>query len=121
MKLDHTIVPCFDSKASAEFYADLLGMVYCGEYSHFIVVKVDSNLKLLFNSTATFEHHHYAFQASRQEYDAILNRIREREYLFGDGPTNRDNLKEYVRDKEKGFYFDDPDGHVLEVITTINT
>jgi len=117
MRLDHTIVPCCDSIKSAEFYADVLGLEYCGEYAHFVVVKVDSDLKLLFNTKTGFEHHHYAFQTDRQEYDAILTRIRQSEYPFGDSPVNRDNFKEYRRDSEKGFYFDDPDGHILEVIT----
>ena len=117
MKLDHTIIPCSNNETSARFYTDILSLEYCGEYSHFVVVKVDCALKLLFDTRTSFESHHYAFQTSQKEYDSILARIKKRGYPFGNGPANRTNAKEYEHEEEKGFYFDDKDGHILEVIT----
>lgn len=50
MKLDHTIIPSSDKEANARFYADYLGLEYCGEYTHFTVVRMESGLKLLFDT-----------------------------------------------------------------------
>lgn len=119
MKLDHTIVPCSNSKECAEFYVDILGLEHGEKLAHFEVVKVGADLKLLFDIKANFESHHYAFQASVEEYNSILSRIKNREYPFGDSPGNRGNSREYEYKGEKGFYFDDIDGHVLEVITKV--
>lgn len=117
MTLDHTIVPCSNSKERSEFYATILGLEYCGEYSHFEVVKAGPELKLLFDTRTNFESHHYAFRANPDEYSAILKRIKRRNLPYGGSPGNRTNSEEYEHDGEKGFYFDDIDGHVLEVIT----
>ncbi len=119
MKLDHTIVPCSNSKECAEFYVDTLGLEHGGKLAHFEVVKIGPDLKLLFDAKINFEPHHYAFQAGMEEYDSILRRIKKRQYPFGNSPSNRVNSKEYEGESEKGFYFDDTDGHVLEVITKI--
>ena len=117
MTLDHTIIPCSNSKERSEFYAAILGLEHRGEYSHFEVVMAGHDLKLLFDTRPNFESHHYAFRASADEYNAILKRIKRRNLLFGSSPGNRVNSEEYESDGNKGFYFDDIDGHVLEVIT----
>ena len=118
MKLDHTIVPCANKRRSAEFYADILGLEYCGPLYHFEAVKVDADLTLLFDTSRQHGAHHYAFRTNRDEYAAILARIRNRQFPYGSSPRNRVDLKEYQNETEKGFYFDDLDGHVLEVITS---
>lgn len=118
MTLDHTIIPCSNNKERAEFYASILGLERAGEYSHFEVVVAGHGLKLLFDTRINFESHHYAFRAEPEEYNAIFKRIKRRNIQFGSSPGNRSNAKEYEHDGEKGFYFDDIDGHVLEVITT---
>lgn len=118
MKLDHTIVPCADNQQSAEFYAEILGLEYRGPLYHFEAVKVGAGLMMLFDTSGQFESHHYAFRASRDEYEAALNRIRHLQIPYGSSPGNRVNLMEYQNEAEKGFYFDDADGHVLEVITS---
>ncbi len=121
MRLDHTIIPSSDKEANARFYADCLGLKYCGDYTHFIVVKMNSGLKLLFDTRSQFEPHHYAFQCSTEEYDAVLARIKKSAHPFGDSPVNRTNSREYFYEGDKGFYFDDKDGHILEVITQENS
>lgn len=117
MTLDHTIIPCSNSKERSEFYATILGLEHGGEYSHFQVVMAGHDLKLLFDTRTNFESHHYAFRADPDEYSAILRRIKRRSLAFGSSPGNRTNSEEYEHDGERGFYFDDIDGHVLEVIT----
>ena len=117
MKLDHTIISCSDKIASAKFYAEILGFKEGGSHYSFEVVHVDDTLKLLFSTRKHISSNHYAFRASAKEYDTILNRLIVRNLPYGNSPTDRNNQLEYIREEEKGFYFDDPDGHILEVIT----
>ncbi|MEE8588294.1 MAG: VOC family protein [Sulfurimonadaceae bacterium] len=117
MKLDHTIVPCTDKIASAKFYAEILGFKEDGSHYSFEVLYVDDTLKLLFSNRKHISSNHYAFRASAKEYDTVLNRLIIRSLPYGSSPTERNNQLEYIREEEKGFYFDDPDGHILEVMT----
>jgi len=117
MKLDHTIVPCSEKIASAKFYAEILCFKESGSHYSFEVVNVDHTLKLLFSTRKHISSNHYAFRASAKEYDTVLNRLIVRSLPYGNSPTDRTNELEYTRAEEKGFYFDDPDGHILEVMT----
>src|SRR5712671_6350408 len=93
--LDHTIVPAHDKVASACFFARIFGLEYNGPHSHFAPVRVNEQLTLDFDERGEFEMHHYAFRIGEAEFDAIFDR--------GNGG--------------RGFYFEDPNGHVLEVLT----
>lgn len=119
MKLDHTIVPCSDKSASARFYAEILGLELPTPFYHFEMLHLNKTLKLLFDTQEHFEPHHYAFRADGGEYASVLERLKQANYPYGDGPNDRGNRKEYRHDSEKGFYFDDRNGHVLEIITDL--
>jgi hypothetical protein len=59
---------------------------------------------------------HYAFLVSEAEFDQILARIRERDLAYWSDP-GRAKLREINRhDGGRGLYFEDPSGHLLEVI-----
>lgn len=117
MKLDHTIIPCLDNTVSAEFYADILHLKRGEPHFSFEVVHVNDTLKLLLSNRKNVKANHYAFRASSIEYDTVLSRIITRSLPYGSSPTKRNDLEEYERGDDKGFYFDDPDGHILEVMT----
>ncbi|NQY25858.1 MAG: VOC family protein [Piscirickettsiaceae bacterium] len=120
MHLDHTIVPAKDSVTTAAFYADILGLTNLGHYEHFDAVLIDDHLKLLFNQKQEFESRHYAFIVTEQEYDQIFTRIKKNPTItFGDSPADRANKQVYISDGRQGFYFDDENGHILEVIKLI--
>ena len=120
MHLDHTIVPVKNSESTAAFYADMLGLVNLGHYEHFHAVAVDDNLKLLFSQKESFESRHYAFIVTEQEYSKIATRIKNNPVItFGDSPANRTNNQVYNSSGREGFYFDDENGHILEVIKLI--
>ena len=117
MKLDHTIVPCSDKIASAKFYAEILGFKEGGSHYSFEVINVDDTMKLLFSNRKRVRPNHYAFRASSEEYNAVLTRIIAKNHPYGDSPTDRSNHSEYSSNGDRGFYFDDIDGHTLEMIT----
>ena len=115
--LDHTIVPAHDKVASAQFFAHIFGLEYKGPHSHFAPVQVNQALTLDFDERGQFDAHHYAFHISDAEFDAIFARVEAAGIAYGSGPRSRSDMQINHRRGGRGFYFEDPNGHVLEVMT----
>ena len=115
--LDHTIVPAKDKVASAAFFARIFGLKYEGAMGHFAPVQVNDTLTLDFDDSETFENHHYAFHISDEEFDAIFARVKTEGIPYGSEPYAQDNMQINTRRGGRGFYFPDPNGHSLEVLT----
>jgi hypothetical protein len=60
---------------------------------------------------------HYAFLVSDSEFDEIFARIRDRklDYWADPGQTKRGEINRH--DGGRGLYFEEPNGHLLEIIT----
>jgi hypothetical protein len=84
-------------------------------------VQVNESLTLDFADEPEPRSHHYAFHISEAEFEAIFGRVKARGILYGSGPFNRTDGQIYTRRGGRGFYFDDPNGHVLEVMTAPET
>ncbi|HEV8680804.1 MAG TPA: VOC family protein [Stellaceae bacterium] len=115
--LDHTIVPAHDKVASARFFARIFGLDYKGPHSHFAPVQVNDALTLDFDERGPFDMHHYAFKVSEAEFDAIFGRVKEEGIAYGSGPRSRTDREINHRRGGRGVYFEDPNGHVLEILT----
>ena len=85
--LNHTIVPARDKVAAARFFAYTLGLNFNEQQSgHFVPVRVNETLTLLFDEDTWFDSHHYAFHVSEDEFDAIFERIEKAELSYGSAP-----------------------------------
>jgi catechol 2,3-dioxygenase-like lactoylglutathione lyase family enzyme len=115
--LNHTIVPAHDKVASARFFARVFGLEYNGPHSHFAPVHVNDELTLDFDERGDFKSHHYAFMVSEAEFDAIFGRVKAEGITYGSGPRSRTDGDINHRRGGRGVYFDDPNGHVLEILT----
>ena len=115
--LDHTIVPAHDKVASARFFARIFGLHYNGPHSHFAPVQVNEALTFDFDERGAFDMHHYAFKVSDSEFDAIFGRVKEEGIAYGSGPRSRTDGDINHRRGGRGVYFEDPNGHVLEILT----
>ncbi|MCH9640004.1 MAG: VOC family protein [Betaproteobacteria bacterium] len=115
--LNHTIVPCFNKVESAKSYCRLFGFEYIGEFSRFIVVRVNDTLCLDFDSRENFESHHYAFKVSEQEFDEIFERLQSENVHYGSGPSEVDDMKINHNYGGRGVYFYDQNRHLLEILT----
>ena len=115
--VNDTIVPAHDKEAAARFFADILGLKYEGPSGHFAPVKVNDSLTMDFDNRKDFESHHYAFQVSEGEFDEILARVQAAGLPYGSGPSTKDDMQINHRRGGRGFYFPDPSGHSLEVLT----
>ncbi len=116
--LNHTIVPTRDKNAAARWFAEMFGLGFTGVDGHFAPVKINDSLTLLFDDDVeTFESHHYAFHVSDGEFDAVLARVKAAGLAFGSAPWSLADAKLNDWNGGRGFYFQDPDGHVLELMT----
>ncbi len=118
MELNHTIVYCTDKERSSGFLIDILGRPPATTFGPFLVVEIDNGVSLDFLDTQNEIHpQHYAFLITEAEFDAVFERIKGRglDYWADPGKTERGRINR--NDGGRGVYFDDPDGHLLEVIT----
>lgn len=117
IELNHAIVPARDREASAQFMARILGLRIEGELGPFIVVRVNERLTFDVRHADRFEHHHYAFKVGDDDFDKIFERIRAEGIAYGGGPHAPDDMKINHLRGGRGFYFRDPNGHMLEILT----
>jgi catechol 2,3-dioxygenase-like lactoylglutathione lyase family enzyme len=122
IRLDHTIVPAKDRMASAEFFADIFGLRV--EPGYFAQVQVNDSLTLDFadeEEPRPGRRLHYAFHVGDAEFDAIFDRVKARSIPYGSEPHSHTNGLINRRRGGRGFYFEDPSGHLLEVMTVPET
>jgi catechol 2,3-dioxygenase-like lactoylglutathione lyase family enzyme len=122
IRLDHTIVPAKDKVASAQFFAEIFGLTVKPGPGHFAQVQVNESLTFDFaDEPEPWGRHHYAFHVSEAEFEAIFRRVKAKGIPYGSGPDHHADGQTYTRRGGRGFYFEDPHGHLLEVMTVPET
>ena len=117
VEFNHTIVWSSDSNASAAFLADILGLAEPKRWGPFQVVVTANGVNIDFlNKEGKIAPQHYAFLVSEGEFDQIFGRVKERGLTYWADPENIQEGEINNRDGGRGFYFKDPDGHMLEAI-----
>lgn len=119
VNFNHTIVHSSDKKSSSGFLVEILGLSAPVEFGPFLVVELDNGASLDFIDAegTKFDTQHYAFLVSEEEFDPIFERVRSRGLDYWADPFKKRLEEINRRDGGRGFYFDDPDGHLLEVLT----
>jgi catechol 2,3-dioxygenase-like lactoylglutathione lyase family enzyme len=118
VQLDHTIIAAHDKEASAAFLAEVLGLPSPVAMGPFAAVALDGGLTLDFaDADGPIRPGHYAFAVSPPEFDAIFERVAQRGLAFWADPQRRRPAEVAERGRGRGFYFQDPSGHFLEVLT----
>jgi catechol 2,3-dioxygenase-like lactoylglutathione lyase family enzyme len=115
--LDHTIVPAYDKEATARWFAEIMGLKYEGPWGHFAPVKIDEYLSMDFDTSEDFQPSHCAFIVTDPEFDEIFERVKGKQIVYGSGPFQSEDMEINHHFGGRGFYFKDPNGHLLEVIT----
>ena len=116
--LNHTIVHARDPQASAAFLAEILGRPEPVKFGPFHGVELDNGVTLDFiRADGELIVEHYAFLVSEQEFDQILGRITERRLPYWADPGHKQPGRINHDHGGRGVYWNDPDGHYLEIIT----
>jgi len=114
--LDHMSIPTKDNVAAAEFYAKLFGGRFEGTRRDYAPVIVNDGLTLNFEGADPVDMRHFAYRMSQDEWQSVQDRLVAAAIPFGDSTRTNDNSF-YDRGGLKGFFFKDPDGHSVEIIT----
>jgi catechol 2,3-dioxygenase-like lactoylglutathione lyase family enzyme len=120
VELNHTIVGARDKVESAAFLTEILGLGPPVEFGHFLVVEMSNGVSLDFADVPEHDEmpaQHYAFLISEREFDEIYARVIERGLTIWPNPWRSDEGQINHNDGGRGFYFMDPSGHFLEVLT----
>lgn len=118
IEFNHTIVWARDSRPSATFLAEILGLPAPRKWGPFQVVATANGVNLDFmDRKGEVLSRHFAFLVSEAEFDQIFGRIHERglSYWADPGRTKLGEINDH--DGGRSVYFLDPDGHLLEIIT----
>ena len=118
IRLNHTIVAARDKDIAAKFLTEILGLPAPLLLGPFAVVQVSDDTSLDYHDAeGEITSQHYAFLVNESEFDAIFARIRDRHLTYWADPYRQKRDEINTWDGGRGVYFDDPNGHLLEIIT----
>jgi catechol 2,3-dioxygenase-like lactoylglutathione lyase family enzyme len=128
MELNHLLIPCTDKVKSANYFARLMGLE-TGPVGHFAPVKIHDGLMFDFaeandvslwdGEDLHFARQHYAFKVREDEFEAIFGRVQAEGLRYGSAPgPDLYNMKVDERRDGRRVYFDELNGHSIEIFTT---
>jgi catechol 2,3-dioxygenase-like lactoylglutathione lyase family enzyme len=117
IRLNHTIISARDRDKSALFLTELFGLPAPKVLGPFAVVQFGDTSLDYMQADGEVTPQHYAFLVSELEFDEIFARIRGRRLRYWADPGRHQADQINGWDDGRGVYFDDPNGHLLEIIT----
>jgi catechol 2,3-dioxygenase-like lactoylglutathione lyase family enzyme len=119
VELNHTIIWCSDQARSAAFMTDMLGLPPARTFFHFLVVDLANNVSVdFYQKEGGIAAQHYAFLVDDGTFDAAFDRIKAGGVAHWADPARTKPGEINTHFGGRGVYFEDPDGHLLEIITT---
>ncbi|WEV27012.1 VOC family protein [Streptomyces sp. 71268] len=117
--LNHTAVYARDRRASAEFLAMILGLTVGAPFGPFLPVDLGNGVTLDYYETRDepIQSQHYAFLVPDAEFDAMVARLESAGVTYYADPRHTEPGRINRLFGGRGVYFDDPDGHNLEIMT----
>jgi catechol 2,3-dioxygenase-like lactoylglutathione lyase family enzyme len=115
--LNHIIIPAKDKQASAQFLADILGVKVEAPWGHFVPVRTSNGVTLDFVDSKDVRTQHYAFLVDDAEFDSGFAKLKDQGIAYFSHPdkSGPGEINRYWGGR--GVYFEDPNGHLLELIT----
>jgi catechol 2,3-dioxygenase-like lactoylglutathione lyase family enzyme len=118
VQLNHTIVHARTRQETADFLAEVLGLPEPQPFGPFLVVECANGVSLdVMEVQGEIKTQHYAFLVSEKEFDEIHGRIVARGLDYWADPFHNQPGRINRNDGGRGVYWDDPNGHNLEIIT----
>jgi catechol 2,3-dioxygenase-like lactoylglutathione lyase family enzyme len=117
IELNHTIVGCRDKKAGATFLAGVLDLPVGEQTGPFLPIQLGNGVTLDYADSDDVRPQHYAFLVGDAEFDAAFERIKAGGVDYWADPHHQRPGELNNTNGGRGFYFSDPDGHNLELLT----
>ncbi len=89
------------------------------QWGPFVPVRTANGVTLDFVDSKDVRTQHYAFLVDDKEFDAGLARLKKDGTKIYAGPHKESPGEINHHDGGRGVYFEDPNGHLLELITTV--
>jgi catechol 2,3-dioxygenase-like lactoylglutathione lyase family enzyme len=119
-QLNHTIVWCHDKARSSAFLTLILGLPQAQPFMDFLVVELGNGVSMdYYQQEGDIARQHFAFLVSEAEFDAAFARIGEADITYWADPGRTQPGEINRHDGGRGCYFEDPDGHLFEIITRL--
>ena len=115
--LNHTIVAARNKLAAATFLTEILDLPAPSLLGPFAIAAVGDTSLDYVDTEDEIASRHFAFLITEMEFDEIFARIRSRGLTYWADPFRRQRDEINRWDDGRGVYFDDPNGHLLEIIT----
>ncbi|WP_343314165.1 VOC family protein [Brucella sp. BE17] len=114
---NHTILTTRDAHGSAQFLTEILGLQPPREWGPFWMVTTDNGANLDYMEVKNaIVPQHYAFLIDDTNFDALHKRLEVLGLSYwADPERQKPGMNDH--DGGRGLYFNDPNGHLLEVIT----
>jgi catechol 2,3-dioxygenase-like lactoylglutathione lyase family enzyme len=117
--IDHIVIPAYDHVASAQFFAQILGVTYAGPDRHFAPVRVSETFTLAFLHAEQVAGYHLGFHIGEDDFDGILGRLQAAGVPYGNDPRDSTNMRTDHPFGGRGLFFVDSNGHLFEVMTKV--
>ncbi len=120
IELDHVIVSARNPVQSAERLAEILGVPWAAKaLGPFSAVYVNAGLTLDFIQTdEAFPVEHFCFRVSEQEFDDILGRLRNAGIPYRSDVRGAVDLQISTAYGGRMVYWNEPEGHQWEMLTS---
>jgi catechol 2,3-dioxygenase-like lactoylglutathione lyase family enzyme len=118
IEFNHLIIFAKDKQQSAGFLTEILGLPEPKADGFFLSVGFKNNVTFQYAELGVdFIMQHYAFLVSEHEFDGILGRVQAKGLEYWADPRKQKPNEYNCNHGGRGFYFLDPSGHGMEVIT----
>ncbi|MET8014026.1 VOC family protein [Streptomyces sp. NPDC005271] len=119
VQLNHTAVYATDRQLSAEFIAAILGLKVSAPFGPFLPVDLGNGVTLDYyeKSDEPIQPQHYAFLVPDERFDDMIARLEAVGVTYYADPSHTEPAQINRLFGGRGAYFDDPDGHNMEIMT----
>ncbi|MFI6851058.1 VOC family protein [Streptomyces sp. NPDC050416] len=118
-RLDHTVVFASDRQLSAEFLAAVLGLKVGAPFGPFLPVDLGNGVTLDYyeRRDEPIQGQHYAFLVPEDQFVSMIARLEALGVTYYADPSHTEPGRVNDLFGGRGAYFDDPDGHNMEIMT----
>ena len=119
VQLNHTAVYASDRHMSAEFIAAILGLKVGAPFGPFLPVDLGNGVTLDYyeKRDEPIQSQHYAFLVPDEQFDVMIARLEAVGVTYYADPSHTEPGETNRLFGGRGAYFDDPDGHNMEIMT----
>ena len=122
LNIDHLILLASDCEKSGRFLAEILGSEYRGLNGRGQAeVAINDSFTLIYAPGEVTRPTHLAFHADVDRIFRAKAMLTKLGWQYGSDSKNASNMKDDHSYGGKGFYFNDPNGHKLEIFSMRET